>query len=225
MTFLSPWLLWFLAAASIPVAIHLINRRRHKTIQWAAMRFILSAARESRGKKKLRHFLILACRTLALAALALAAARPVVSGLTGWGGGRIDTVVLLFDRSASMEIGTAASQISRRNLALDKLRDVLGDLKPARVVLIDSASMNPQEIPATDVIAELSSTAATDSAADFPQLLSRAIDVLAESSGRTELWMISDLQQSSWRPTDERWGSARAALLALPQKPALRILS
>ena len=64
MLFLSPALLWFLAAAAVPIAIHLINRRRHKTIQWAAMQFLLKASRESRGKKKLRHILILTCRAL-----------------------------------------------------------------------------------------------------------------------------------------------------------------
>ena len=76
MFFLSPLLLWFLAAASVPVIIHLINRRRHKTIQWAAMQFLLKAARESRGKKKLRHILILTCR-----ALGIAEPRIAVAGL------------------------------------------------------------------------------------------------------------------------------------------------
>ncbi|MEY4568997.1 MAG: hypothetical protein RLZZ398_436, partial [Verrucomicrobiota bacterium] len=104
MLFLNPLLLWGLLAAAVPIAIHLLNRRRHKTIQWAAMQFLLKATRESRGKKKLRHILILTCRALAIAALAFAAARPIVSGLIGWGGGSIDTVVLLLDRSASMEI-------------------------------------------------------------------------------------------------------------------------
>jgi hypothetical protein len=74
MLFLNPLLLWGLLAASLPVVIHLLNKRRHKPIQWAAMQFLLKATRESRGKKKLRHMLILACRVLAIAALALAAA-------------------------------------------------------------------------------------------------------------------------------------------------------
>ena len=79
MLFLNPFLLWGLLAAAVPIAIHLLNRRRHKTIQWAAMQFLLKATRESRGKKKLRHILILTCRALAIAALACAAARPVQS--------------------------------------------------------------------------------------------------------------------------------------------------
>lgn len=225
MLFLSPLLLWFVAAASVPVIIHLINRRRHKTIQWAAMRFLLKAARESRGKKKLRHILILTCRALAIAALAIAAARPGISGLMGWGGGSIDTVVLLLDRSASMEIRPGDGLESRRRIVLEKVRDAIGDLSPSRLVLIDSASGRPQEIPSPDILDQLSATAATDSAADFPALLARAAEYLAEATGRSEVWLVSDLQQTSWRPEDERWQLARATLMALPQKPALRVLS
>ena len=59
MTFLSPLFLWGLTFASIPVIIHLINRRRHQTIQWAAMQFLLKATRQSRGKRKLRNIIIL----------------------------------------------------------------------------------------------------------------------------------------------------------------------
>lgn len=225
MLFLSPLLLWFLAAASVPIAIHLINRRRHKTIQWAAMQFLLKASRESRGKKKLRHILILTCRALAIAALALAAARPIASGLIGWGGGSIDTVVLLLDRSASMEIKPGDGLDSRRQIVLAKVRDAMADLGSARLVLIDSASGQAQEIPSPEVLDTLATTAATDTAADFPALLSRAAEFLTETPGRSEIWLASDLQAANWRAEDERWAAARAALAALPQKPAVRVLS
>ena len=132
MRFLSPALLWFLAAAAVPVIVHLINKRRHKTIQWAAMQFLLKATKETRGRKKLRHILILTCRALGIAALALAAARPVVSGLLGWGGGSIDTVVLLLDRSASMEVKPGDGLESRRRSVLEKVRDaVLAQIEEA----------------------------------------------------------------------------------------------
>ena len=225
MLFLSPFFLWFLAAAAIPIAIHLINRRRHKTLQWAAMQFLLKAARQSRGKKKLRHLLILTCRTLAIAALAIAAARPVVSGLLGWGGGSIDTVVLLLDRSASMEIKPGDGLDSRRQIVIQKVRTAMAGLGTARLVLIDSASGKPQEVPSPNNLTDLSATAATDSAADFPALLTRAAEFLAEVPGRCEIWIASDLQTSNWHPEDERWAAARAALATLRQAPALRILS
>ncbi|KAB2641129.1 MAG: hypothetical protein DVB25_02850 [Verrucomicrobia bacterium] len=225
MLFLNPLLLWFLLAASIPVVIHLLNRRRHKTIHWAAMQFLLKATRESRGKKKLRHFLILACRTLGLAALIVAAARPIVSGLLGWGGGAIDVVVLVLDRSASMEIKPGDGMNPRRQIVLEKVREAMKNLGSARLVLIDSASGLPQEVPSPDVLAELSSTAATDSSADFATLLTRAAEFLAETPGRAEVWLASDLQTSNWQPENERWAAARASLANLPQKPAVRVLS
>jgi hypothetical protein len=225
MLFLNPLLLWGLLAAAVPIAIHLLNRRRHKTIQWAAMQFLLKATRESRGKKKLRHLVILTCRALAVAALVFAAARPIVSGLIGWGGGSIDTVVLLLDRSASMEIQPADGLPPRRQLVIEKVREAMKSLGSARLVLIDSASGKPQEIPSPEALAELASTAATDTAADFPALLTRAAEFLAETPGRTEIWLASDLQASNWQPEDERWAAARAGLASLPQKPAVRVLS
>lgn len=225
MTFLSPFLLWFLAAASVPVIIHLLNKRRHKTVQWAAMQFLLKATRESRGKKKLRHILILTCRALAIAALAFAAARPIVSGLLGWGAGTIDTVVLVLDRSASMELRSNDGQPAKREIVLQKVRDAMTDLGNPRLVLIDSASGKPQEIPSPDVLAEISATAATDSAAAPPELLSTAAEVLTTTTGQAEIWLASDLQRSNWRPEDERWATVRASLSALPQAPSVRVLS
>ena len=78
MSFLQPIFLYGLLAASIPVIIHLLNRRRFRTVKWGAMQFLLKATRESRGKKRLKHILILLCRTLAIAALIVAIARPLV---------------------------------------------------------------------------------------------------------------------------------------------------
>lgn len=225
MLFLSPLLLWFLAAAAVPVAIHLINRRRHKTIAWAAMQFLLKAARQSRGKKRLRHFLILACRALGVAALALAAARPVASGLLGWGGGAIDTVVLVLDRSASMELKPGDGLESRRRIVLDRVRESMDELGAARLVLIDSASGKPQEIATPELLAEFSAAGPTDSAADLPALLTRAAEYLADGSGRAEIWLASDLQQSNWQPDDDRWAAARSSLAALPRRPAVRVLA
>ncbi|MEP4079931.1 BatA domain-containing protein [Haloferula sp.] len=225
MFFLQPLMLWGLFAVSIPIIIHLLNRRRHRTIQWAAMQFLLKATRESRGKKRLRHILILTCRALGIAALIAAAAIPVVSKLFGLGSGQPDLIVLVFDRSASMEANPKNGSIPRRELSLQRLRDSFADLKGTRLVLIDSASGKPQDVPSPEVIAELSATAATDTTADLPGLLSTAAEFLAETPGRAEVWITSDLQSTNWSPDDGRWNSVRAALTSLPQKPRVRVLA
>ena len=79
MSFLQQSFLWGLLAASIPIIIHLLNRRRHQTVQWAAMEFLLKATRESRGKKKLKYLLLLAARIALLALLAIAFSKPFLT--------------------------------------------------------------------------------------------------------------------------------------------------
>jgi hypothetical protein len=224
MHFLSPSLLWFLLAAAVPVVIHLVNRRRHKTIQWAAMRFLLSATRQYRGEKKLRHIAILTCRALGITALAIAAARPVVSEIIGWGSGSIGTVVLVLDRSSSMEIKTASNQ-SRRESALEKISATIKHLSNPRLMLVDSASGELQEIASPELLPSLSSTAPTDTTADIPALLGRAIAFLSDVTGSSEIWIASDLQNSNWLPSDDRWNTIRSTIAALPEAPTIRVLS
>ena len=224
MHFLSPILLWFLLAAVVPVVIHLVNRRRHKTVQWAAMKFLLSATRQYRGEKKLRHIAILTCRALGITALAIAAARPVVSEIIGWGSGSIGTVVLILDRSASMEIKSVSNQ-SLRESALEKISATIKNLGNPRLMLVDSASGELQEIASPELLPSLSSTAPTDTTADIPALLVRAIAFLSDVAGPAEIWIASDLQSSNWLPSDDRWNTIRSTIAALPNAPTIRILS
>jgi hypothetical protein len=76
MNLLQPWMIYALPLVALPVVIHLIHRRRQRVIEWGAMRFLLARSRLSRGLQKLRHFLILACRVLAVLALIFALGRP-----------------------------------------------------------------------------------------------------------------------------------------------------
>ncbi len=230
MSFLQQSLLWGLFAASIPIIIHLLNRRRHRTVKWAAMEFLLKATRESRGKKKLKYLVILACRTLAIAAVIFAIARPLVGGFLGWGGTRIDTVILVLDRSASMEqqasYGSGGNRESKRQSAIASVRKSLEKLNNPRLILIDSATGTPQDVPSPDALEELSATSATDTSASIPSLISNAIDYVVENSpGRTEIWVASDLQESDWAPEQGRWEAIRTGLIDLPQKTTLRVLS
>jgi hypothetical protein len=226
MSFLQTSLLWGLLAASIPIIIHLLNRRRHRTVQWAAMEFLLKATRESRGKKKLKYLIILACRTLAIAALIFAMARPLIGGFMGWGGSKIDTVILILDRSSSMEQFPKNSQESKRIIALSGIRKALKELNSPRLILIDSATGTPQDVPSPDAIEELDNTSPTDTASSIPTLISTAIDYIMDNAlGKTEIWVASDLQQSDWAPDRGEWDAIRSGINDLPQKTTLRILS
>src|SRR5438105_3634962 len=62
------------AAASIPIIIHLLNRRRYRIVDWAAMRFLIAAQKQNVRRLKLEQWLLLAVRTLLLALLVIAMA-------------------------------------------------------------------------------------------------------------------------------------------------------
>ena len=77
--FLYPLFLFGLAAASLPVLIHLLNRRRLKRIRFPAVRFILLSQKRISRSYRLRHWLLLALRTLAVICLALLARQSDLS--------------------------------------------------------------------------------------------------------------------------------------------------
>ncbi|HKI18359.1 MAG TPA: BatA domain-containing protein, partial [Isosphaeraceae bacterium] len=57
-------LLYGLAAAAVPLVIHLLNRRKFREVSWAAMQFLLAALRKNRRRIRVEQWLLLAIRTL-----------------------------------------------------------------------------------------------------------------------------------------------------------------
>src|SRR5580700_3371673 len=168
MTFLQPFVLLGLPLVLVPIIIHLLNRLRHRPKAWAAMRFLLSATRSSTSHAKLRQFLILLFRVLAVAMLILFVARPLAGGWIGWAlSPAPDAIILLLDRSASMETQTGGT--SKREQALNLLAQAARQYEgTSHLILIDSATRAPQEIAKADSLTQLSLTRPTDTAADLP---------------------------------------------------------
>ncbi len=218
MSFLSPWLLMALPLAAVPVIIHLIHLHRRRTIPWAATMFLIIAQRMNRGFSKLRQFLILASRVVAVLALIFVVSRPLAGGWLGLTGGAPDTVLVLLDRSASMEQQNLATGISKRAAALTKMAQGIEDMfgRRTRVVLIDSATNTPTEISNVRALIDVPATTGTDTAADVPGMLQTALDYLtANQLGRTDIWIASDLRQADWNAVGGRWDALRAAFAKL----------
>ena len=69
-------LLYGLAAASVPILIHLLNRRKFREVPWAAMRFLLAAIRKNQRRIRIEQWLLLAVRTLIILLVVAAMAKP-----------------------------------------------------------------------------------------------------------------------------------------------------
>ena len=228
MTFLQPFILWGLPLLLLPVIIHLINRMRHRPQPWAAMMFLIAASKASTSHAKLRQFLVLLFRTLAVAALIFFLARPLGGGWLGWAVNRApDVIMLVLDRSASMETKLPGQTITRREQALAMFAEAAEKFADtSHLVLLDSANREPQQIGIASALLEPSLTGPTDTAADLPSLLQTARQWLVENqSGASEIWIASDLQASNWQEDDSRWGGVVAQFEEMLQPVGFRLLT
>ena len=215
MNFLQPALLLALPIAALPIIIHLINQRRYQTTRWAAMMFLLAANKMSRGYAKLRQWLILALRVLAIAGLIFAISRPLTGGWLGQAaGGKADATLILLDRSPSMQQAGPGGEGSKLETGRRRLVRTLKTVGSARWVLIDGAGRKPVELADLDDLLTISAAEPLSAPADIPAMLQAAQDYIkANKSGRTEVWICSDARADDWSADSGRWRAVRDAML------------
>src|SRR5262245_23947142 len=78
MSFLNPALLWGLGLTSIPIIIHLLQRRRFRVVRWGAMEFLLLSVRKRSRRLRIEQLLLLLIRCLVIALVVLALSRPAL---------------------------------------------------------------------------------------------------------------------------------------------------
>src|SRR5262245_38354927 len=112
-----------LACAALPLVIHLLNRRRFRVVEWAAMDFLREAMKRNRRIMQLRDLVLLALRTAAVLLFGVALARPYFSARNeAFDGSQPLHAVLLVDNSLSM------GYQSLRGTSLDEARERARDL-------------------------------------------------------------------------------------------------
>src|ERR1700712_35240 len=81
--FLAPWLFAGGAAAtSVPIIIHLLNKRKFRIVIWAAMDFLLAAQRRNARRLKFQRWLLLAVRCLAILIITAGIAQLILKSQT-----------------------------------------------------------------------------------------------------------------------------------------------
>lgn len=225
MSFLQPLILLALPLIALPIIIHLINQWRYQTKSWGAMMFLLAANRMNRGLAKLRQWLILAMRTLAIAGLIFAVARPLASGLLGFGGGNTDTTLVLMDRSPSMQ-QQGLGGLSKIETARRQIADALQKLGSNHWVAIDSTSAKPQTFESLEAMIESPALQPSSATSDLPALMQSALDYLQTNNpGPTEIWICSDLRQSDWKADSGSWNLVREGFQSVPQSVRFHLLA
>ncbi len=157
MTFLNPLYLFWLAAASIPVILHLLNLRRTRVVEFSTISFLQELQKSKIRKLKIRQILLLILRTLLIILIVLAFARPALRGsFAGFGGQARTSAVIILDNSYSMSASDEHG--SYVNTAREKARALLDMLEPGDdAVLLRTADLPAEPPQLTSVIASVGS--------------------------------------------------------------------
>jgi hypothetical protein len=220
MTFLAGTFIGGLALGALPVIIHLFARRRRKIVPWGAMQFLSgSPPRFRRRLLRLNELLVLLLRVLAVVALVLAFARPVIP-MRGASSGD-EEVVLILDASLSTarRFADGEAALKKEAAAANSVIARLADHSTVRLLLATDAprwlTPAPVEITETNRAALRSMLATiqpTLGGSDIPLAIGEA---LASPSDRAQrrIVIVSDATERPWHADDAaRWASlARAA--------------
>ncbi len=196
-----------LLLASVPIIIHLLNRRRFQLIEWAPMKYLKLTIKTNRRRMRIEQLLLLIVRTLIVALLFIALARPALSrnALGGFLAGRSRTSrVIVIDDSLSM--GYQIEHRSAFDSAKEAASQIIRTLRPqdSVTVLLTSKLDEPlvREASIDDpgkLLSMISTLHLADSAADWPGVLKRVDDLLVTSAHpQKELVLLTDLRRSGW---------------------------
>ncbi|QDV72960.1 BatA domain-containing protein [Botrimarina mediterranea] len=205
--------------ACLPIVIHLLNRRRRRRVEWAAMDFLLQSDRKNRTWVQLSEWLLLAARVAAIALVGVLAASPKTLDLLRgfFGADRARHVVLLDDTCSMQRRGPGGAAWDEAIAAIDRLADAARQSGDELMVVryVDT-------FVGGDVAKVVGADAASDPAAWRPthaQALPTAgmedvarLCEAAPSGDRTYAYVFSDFAERShaadgdWAPLVDRLG-------------------
>lgn len=207
MSFLSPLFLAGLAAAAIPVLLHLVRRATAPVVLFPSLMLLQATTRRQVRRRKLRDVLLLLLRSLALAALAVAFARPFLStaevALLAPAGRT--TTVLLIDRSMSMQTSDWFERARREAVRLVNEAPA-GDV--FSVVTFDDAARQLTRLGEDRALHREAIESLTPShrTTDIYRALRTGEEILRDArTERRRLVLLSDLQRNAWSGAVENW--------------------
>src|SRR5687767_8895760 len=207
MTFLAPYLLGGLVLASVPIIIHLLNRRRFQLVEWAPMKYLKLTIKNNRRRLRIEQLLLLALRTLLIIILILAVARPALSeaglGRVFGGKGRVSRVIVIDD---SLSMGYQLERRPAFEVAKQAVGDLLSGIGPQDAVtaIVTSAPDQPIVREAhldapSRLLDPLSRFQPSDARSDWPATFKAVDDLLSQATFPSrEVVIVTDLRRAGW---------------------------
>jgi hypothetical protein len=195
--FLQPWALVGLAAAAIPLLLHLLARREPPTVVFPAVRYLITTTQEHQRRLKLQHLLLLLFRTLLIVALVLAAAGPTLPR-RGIAGHAPSALVLVVDNSPSS--GVVVAGTARLAELQAAARRVLDRATPDDALWLLAADGVPRRGGRQALLDQVATLPLSSRRLDLGGALGLAAEVLSGESRPGEIALLTDLQASAVSP-------------------------
>ncbi|MCZ7557290.1 MAG: BatA domain-containing protein [Bacteroidia bacterium] len=204
MTFLNPLYLIALAAAAIPIILHLLNLRKSRIIEFSTLTFLKELQRSQIRKLKIKQWLLLALRTLIIVFIVLAFTRPALRSGFGFlpGTAAKSSVIIILDNSFSMMMtdrqGPLLTQAKRK---ANELIDLLDTGDEAVVLLTTDFRSGAKEFTAAHsaLRREVEDTETSFIHGDYERALTEAGALMERSSNfNKEVYIITDRQRSQY---------------------------
>ena len=190
----APWALFGLIAASLPILLHLVQRREPPEVEFPAVRYLEDATRDHRRRLKLRHLLLLIVRTLLICAVVLAAARPTFAG-AGVGAHAPSALVLVFDNSASS--AAMVDGVPVLDALRQAARDVLAKASPADRLWLITAEGVARPGTAGALGAMIAASRSEPSRFDVSGAVSQGRDLIRAAGRPGDVVVLSDMQRTA----------------------------
>lgn len=200
MQFLFPTFLWSLLAVGIPIAIHLFNFRRTRRIYFSNVSLLKTVEMETSSFRRLKQYLILATRVLAIAALALAFAQPYLPSPNKSGTNAQSVTSAYVDNSFSMQ--NEDNNQRYLDIATGKLDQLLTLFRNATrlQLLTNDFDAQEQQLTTTERIKDrLTTLKLSHTPRTLSSIYKRQTNILARhaGSGKNQLFWFSDFQKST----------------------------
>ncbi|MFP4416537.1 MAG: BatA domain-containing protein [Chitinispirillaceae bacterium] len=187
-SFFQPIYLWAAAFVAIPVIIHLLFRKRTRTIHFSSLRFLRKTAITASKNKRLRQFLLLVTRMAIIIALVAAFAQPFLKSDPFRSLGHAqNTIYCWIDPTVSMNYRINDIMLREHSFRLIESLDSL--IAPSSEILVyDTKQDDFIEIESQPDLQ------ARHGPSDLVGMLNRYGQIQNENSGPNVLFLFSDFQ-------------------------------
>jgi len=214
-SFLNPILLSGILGMSIPIIIHLINRKKALSHKFAAIDFILQSNKRISIKFKLRQLILLMLRTALIAFLALAVAKPYLTNFGGGTSGKSAPTsnVIILDDSYSMQYAGRNESFfaTARNAARLIINNLTKDDNAAVILCSDytkkptKTDAEPHALPELDydksrLLTLLEQSRPWFVTTDVASAMDAAVEMLIAGGETTlkRIFLLTDLTRNGW---------------------------